>query len=307
MVEGVRFQADPYTFSLSPSQRQLMLAEERRSHILDLLAQKSVVTLAELSAHFGTSEMTIRRDLDVLAEHGACQRIRGGAMALRKPENRNYAYPPYFSREQVQAGEKRAIARTAASLIRPGDTVALDSGTTMTMLADEARNLEGITVISNSLQVLDRLRNAPGVVAVSPGGILAVEDMGAGEVSFAGPMTVSALRAFRPRRAFISASGVELGSGIFNAGLFQAEIKRTLIEIAAESILVVDSSKFGRANGVLVTTLGRFSSVITDSGVSEQTLAALRRSVREVVVVEPATEVAPEDPERAPSLIAVGA
>jgi DeoR/GlpR family transcriptional regulator of sugar metabolism len=227
-------------------------------------------------------------------------------MAMRKPENRNYAYPSYFSREQVQAGEKRAIARAAAALIRPGDTIALDSGTTMTMLADEARNLEGISVISNSLQVLDRLRNAPGVVAISPGGILAVEDMGVGEVSFAGPMTVSALRTFRPRRAFISASGVELGSGIFNAGLFQAEIKRTLIEIAAESILVVDSSKFGRANGVLVTTLDRFSSVITDSGATEEVLAALRRAVRDVVVVEPASEAAAEDAERAPALAAAG-
>jgi DeoR family transcriptional regulator, fructose operon transcriptional repressor len=283
-----------------------MLAEERRSRILELLAQKPVVTLVELAAVFETSEMTIRRDLDVLAERGACQRIRGGAMALRRPENRNYAYPSYFSREQVQAGEKRAIARAASSLIRPGDTVALDSGTTMTMLADAARSLEGITVISNSLQVLDRLRNAPGVVAISPGGILAVEDMGAGEVSFAGPMTVSALRAFRPRRAFISASGVELGSGIFNAGLFQAEIKRTLIDIAAESVLVVDSSKFGRANGVLVAPLERFGTIITDAGASGDVVADLRRAVRDVIVVEPAAADTAEEAERTPAL-AVGA
>lgn len=307
MLDGVRFETDPYTFSSSPDQRRTMLAEERRSRILELLAQKPVVTLVELAAVFETSEMTIRRDLDVLAERGACQRIRGGAMALRRPENRNYAYPSYFSREQVQAGEKRAIAHAAASMIHPGDTVALDSGTTMTMLADAARNLEGITVISNSLQVLDRLRNAPAVVAVSPGGILAVEDMGMGEVSFAGPMTVSALRSFRPRRAFISASGVELRSGIFNAGLFQAEIKRTLIEIAAESILVVDSSKFGRANGVLVTTLDRFSCVITDSGATEEVLTALRRAVRDVLVVEPAAGAAAEEAERVPSLTALGA
>jgi DeoR/GlpR family transcriptional regulator of sugar metabolism len=251
--------------------------------------------------------MTIRRDLDVLAGRGKCQRIRGGAMALRRPENRNYAYPSYFSREQVQAGEKRALAQAAAALIRPGDTIALDSGTTMTMLAEAARNHEGITVISNSLQVLDRLRNAPGVVAISPGGILAVEDMGLGEVSFAGPMTVSALRAFRPRRAFISASGVELGIGIFNAGLFQAEIKRTLMEIAAEAILVVDSTKFGRANGVLVASLDRFSTVITDTGASEAVLSGLRRAGLEVVLVEPAAEAAPEEPERAPSLAAAGA
>ncbi|MGE5603682.1 MAG: DeoR/GlpR family DNA-binding transcription regulator [Nitrososphaerales archaeon] len=284
-----------------------MLAEERRSHILDLLAQKPVVTLAELSVLFETSEMTIRRDLDVLAGRGACQRIRGGAMALRRPENRNYAYPSYFYREQVQAREKLAIARAAVAFIRSGDTVAVDSGTTMTMLAESIRNLEGVTVISNSFQVLERLHNAPGVVAISPGGILAIEDTGMGEISFAGPMTVSALRSFRPRRAFISASGVQLESGIFNAGLFQAEIKRTLIDIAAEAILVVDSSKFGRANGVLVATFDRFSTVITDTGASDEVVAGLRRIVPQVIVVEPALEAAPEEAERAPSLALVGA
>jgi DeoR family transcriptional regulator, fructose operon transcriptional repressor len=285
-----------------------MLAEERRSRILDLLMQKPVVTLVELSAFFGTSEMTIRRDLDILADRGKCQRIRGGAMALRRPENRNFAYPSYFSREQVQAAEKRAIAAAAASLINQGDTVALDSGTTMTMLAEAARHHEGITVISNSFQVLDRLRHAPGVVAISPGGILAVEDVGAGEISFAGPMTVSALRAFRPRRAFISASGVEVGAGIFNAGLFQAEIKRTLMEIAAESILVVDSSKFGRANGVLVAPLDGFRTVITDTGAREGVVAGLRRAGIEVILVAPAAETAPEDAERALSVpLAAGA
>jgi DeoR/GlpR family transcriptional regulator of sugar metabolism len=283
-----------------------MLAEERRSRILDLLAQKSIVTLADLAGLFETSEMTIRRDLDALAERGACQRIRGGAMTLRRPDNRSFAYPSYFSRERVQEREKRAIAHAAATLIRPGDTVALDSGTTMTILADATRGFEGITVISNSLQVLDRLRNAPGVVAISPGGILAVEDMGMGEVSFAGPMTVSALRAFRPRRAFISASGVELEAGIFNAGLFQAEVKRTLMEIAAEAILVVDSSKFGRANGVLVAPLSGFSTIITDTGVSAEVVAGLKRMGVAVMVMEPATDVSPEDLGERGAAVALG-
>jgi len=128
------------------------------------------------------------------------------------------------------------------------------------------------------------------VVAISPGGILAIEDMGAGEVSFAGPMTVSALRAFRPRRSFISASGVVLNEGIFNAGLFQAEIKRTLIEIAGEAVLVTDSSKFGRANGVLVAPLTCFRTVITDTAAPEPEVVGLRALGVEVILVEPVSE-----------------
>jgi len=264
-----------------------MLADERRTRIQELLAQKSVVTLTELSDLFDTSAMTIRRDLDVLAERGVCHRIRGGAMSLRPLDNRSFAYPPYFSREQAQAREKRGIAQAALAFIQTGDTIALDSGTTMTMLAEAVRSIEGITVISNSLQVLERLRYAPGVVAISPGGILTIEDMGAGEMSFAGPMTVSGLRAFRPRRAFISTSGVELAEGIFNAGLFQAEIKRTLMEIAAEAILVTDSSKFGRANGVLVASLAQFRTVITDTAAPTDVVAALRRAGLQVILAEP--------------------
>jgi len=281
-----------------------MLAEERRSRIQDLIVQKSVVTLAELAILFETSEMTIRRDLDALAERGACHRIRGGAMSLRPPDNRSLAYPHYFSREQVQAREKRGIAQAARALIQAGDTIALDSGTTMTMLAEAARGVEGITVISNSLQVLERLRNLPGVVAISPGGILTVEDMGAGEVSFAGPLTVSALRAFRPRRAFISASGVKTDEGIFNAGLFQAEIKRTLIDIAGEAILVTDSSKFGRANGILVAPLTSFRTIITDTGAPQDVIATLRQSGMQVILAEPLGNGASEPGERASEAVA---
>ena len=88
-----------------------MLAEERRSRIQDLIVQKSVVTLAELAALFETSEMTVRRDLDALAARGACHRIRGGAMSLRPPDNRSFAYPSYFSRAQAQARENAASRR----------------------------------------------------------------------------------------------------------------------------------------------------------------------------------------------------
>ncbi len=283
-----------------------MLAEERRSRIQDLLVQKSVVTLAELAVLFATSEMTIRRDLDALAARGACHRVRGGAMSMRPPENRTFAYPSYFSRVQVQAREKRGIAQAALAFIQAGDTIALDSGTTITMLAEAVRGTENLTVISNSHQVLERLCNAPGVVAISPGGILAIEDKGAGEVSFAGPMTVSALRAFRPRRSFISASGVDPEAGIFNAGLFQAEIKRTLIEIAGESILLIDSTKFGRANGVLVAPLTRFRTIITDTRAPQDVVAALRQSGLRVVLAEPLDDGVAEPGEREPAATAFG-
>ncbi len=120
--------------------------------------------------------------------------------------------------------------------------IVIDSGTTAAYLARALRGREAITVISNSIQVLDHLYDVPGIVLISPGGILAVEDggLGIGEWTFAGPLAEAALRRFHASKAFITTSGITLADGITNASLFQAEIKRLLIEIADEVILLTD-------------------------------------------------------------------
>jgi 3-isopropylmalate/(R)-2-methylmalate dehydratase small subunit len=100
-----------------------MLPEERRSRIQDLLFRKATVTIAELAEQFGTSEMTIRRDLDELEGRGVCQRIHGGATSLRVQEYRPPPYPSYPQREQCQVREKIAIGQAAAALVRPGDVI----------------------------------------------------------------------------------------------------------------------------------------------------------------------------------------
>ena len=108
-----------------------MLTEERRSKIQELLVQKTTVSISDLAGLFGISEMTIRRDLDELENRGICQRIHGGAVALRVMEYRNPVYPSYWQRERCQAKEKVAIGRAAAALVQPGDVVTIDTGSTI--------------------------------------------------------------------------------------------------------------------------------------------------------------------------------
>jgi DeoR/GlpR family transcriptional regulator of sugar metabolism len=269
-----------------------MLPEERRSKIQALLLERFTLTTAELSTLLDASAMTIRRDLDELAERGICQRVHGGAMRLRVVENSSTAYPTYRMREQTRAAEKAAIARAAAALVRPGDTIALDTGTTAAYVARTLRNVEGITVISNSLNVLQELADLPGVVCISPGGMVVVEDvrMGGGELTFAGPVAVAGLRSFRPRLSFIGSSGFTLTHGTSDLRPYQVEIKRTLLEIAEAAVLMTDSTKFGRANGMLVAPATAFRTIITDAGVGAADVAALRRLGIEVTVVDPERE-----------------
>lgn len=275
-----------------------MIPEERRSKIQQRLAQQLTVTIAELAEEFGASEMTIRRDLDELEARGICQRIHGGAVSLRVQEYRGPTYPSYGQREQQQAREKTAIARAAAALVRPAEVIAIDTGTTAAYLAQALRATYPLTVISNSLRVLDQLYDVTSIALICPGGALSLEDrnLASGDLSFVGPLTVAALRNFRPNKAFITTSGLTVADGITNAALLQAEIKRTLIEIAEEAILIADHTKFGRASGFLVARVNAFRKIITDVAAAAEDVAILRQQGIEVIMVEPAADVQPLRP-----------
>jgi DeoR family transcriptional regulator, fructose operon transcriptional repressor len=266
-----------------------MLAEERRAKIREILSQKSTITISELVDLFGTSEMTIRRDLDELEVRGICQRIYGGAMSLRVTEYPNTVYPTFSYREQAQSMEKTAIAKAGVNLVHSGDTVAIDSGTTAAYLAHALRASSSITVISNSLGVLAQLYDISSINLVSPGGTLSQENMnaGGGDLLFVGPITNTTLRNFRPNIAFIGTSGITIKDGISNLSLFQAEIKRTLIDIAEEVILITDHTKFGLASGFLVAGVQQFHKVITDVLAPRDDVEMLRALGVEVILVEP--------------------
>jgi DeoR/GlpR family transcriptional regulator of sugar metabolism len=272
-----------------------MLAEERRWRIQELLARQSSVTIADLAESFGTSEMTIRRDLDDLESRGVCHRTHGGAISLRVNTYRtatSVGYPHYSLRQQCCAKEKTAIGRRAASLVLPGDIIAIDSGTTASHLAYALRNTEPITVVSNSVGVLAQLYDVTSVSLISPGGTLSIEAsvVPGGDMSFVGPVAVATLRGFRPTKAFIGASGLSVVDGAFNVGLFQAEIKRTLMEIAEEAILVTDHSKFGQVAGFIISELRSFRKIITDTQAPARDVEELRAMGVEVILVEPAPD-----------------
>ncbi len=282
---------------ISRTQGTGMLPEERRSKIQNMLAHTPTVTISQLAEIFGTSEMTVRRDLDELEARGVCQRVHGGAVSVGALHYRAPAYPSYSQREQCQIREKVAIGRAAAALVEPGEVVAIDSGTTAAFMAQALRDCSSLTVITNSIRVLDQLLDATNIAVISPGGTLSPEERTtAGDVAFVGPTAAATLRGFRPSKAFITAAGLTLADGISNAGLFQAEIKRTLIDIADEAILIVDHTKFGRVAGFLVVGVNAFSRIITDTLAPAHDVETLRAMGIEVTLVEPAQDAQPLRP-----------
>ncbi len=281
-----------------------MLVADRRSRIRDIIERQNIVGIAELAGVFGTSAMTIRRDLDELTARGVCQRTYGGAIALRTPESRpaghtlDPAYPTFQQREYAQVREKLAIARAAAALVSAADVIAIDSGTTAACLARELRSSAPITVITNSIRIISQLQDVPQITLVCPGGIMSSADRSilGGDLAFVGPIAVSTLRTLHAKKAFITTSGLTVAKGVSNTSLFQAEIKRVLIEIADEAILLTDHTKFGQAHGFLVAPPAAFTKIITDTAAPPEDVSALRAMGVDVIEVAPSEDVSVPHP-----------
>ncbi len=215
------------------------------------------VSVAELALQHAVSEMTIRRDLDELAQQGVVRRVRGGAVSLllRGEE------PPFGVREHEAVEAKRRIAAEVASLIADGEAVLLDSGTTALEIARVIRDRR-LTVLPLSLQAAGELATAPRVRLVLPGG-----EVRPGELNFTGPLTESAIRSLRFDTAVIGCCGLSAEHGLTTHDLAEVAVKQAAIASARRVVAAADSGKFTRTAFGAVCPLDRLDLVVTDSAV----------------------------------------
>jgi len=268
-----------------------MIRAERLQRIQDQLRTEHFVSISDLSALFDVSEMTVRRDLIRLEKMGLCRRTRGGAVSLHGVLARD---THYSERELLNVAEKIAIGRAAAELVPDGDTIAIDAGTTTAQLAAALKNRRDITVITNSLRVLDQLCDEPGIKLISTGGIVSPSGsgkLGHGDHFLVGPLAEAGMRRFRPNKAFMGTTGCTLTDGLSNSVLEQSQIKRLMIDMSAEVILLADHTKFGRVASSIVGPVTLVNRIITDTGIVPRIREALERQGIEVLTVEPATDV----------------
>ena len=237
-------------------------APERRAELLRLAAVDGYVASAEAARRLGVSEMTVRRDLQLLEDAGAVRRVAGGATLVTSA--------PFERRDAVETARKRTIAEAAAEEIASATTVALDAGTTVAAVVPF---LGERTVVTHSLPVIEALtrRSSPGLVAA--GGHYQPDTR-----SFAGPLAEETLRNVRCDLAVLSATALD-SDGLWGTNVLDAAIKRVLAQQSTRVILLADSTKLARTAPVRIAGLDVVDLVITDGGADPVALAALERTV----------------------------
>lgn len=229
---------------------------ERQNQIVQLIARNQRITVAKICETFDVSEATARRDLETLAAQGKAQRVHGGAIVLQvaPPEL------PILQRQGEQADEKICIGQAAAALIQDGETIFLGSGTTVLEVARALRSRHGLTVITNSLPVINALADLPDITLVCLGGILRTS-----ELSFIGHITELALAEVRADKIVIGTRAISLEQGLTNDYLPETMTDRAILKAGREVIVVSDSSKFGRVATVLLAPIESIHTIVTDT------------------------------------------
>ena len=239
---------------------------ERQERLLQLLEHEGRISVAQICQQFDVSEATARRDLEILAGEGQLRRVHGGAIALRQapPEL------PIHERSREQSAEKRRIGVHAAALVQPGQTIFLGSGSTVAEMAASLREVPDLTVITNSLQVVNALALARDLYIVCLGGYFRPS-----ELSFIGHLTEQALAEVRADLVFIGTRAIDIESGLTNAYLPETMTDRAILRIGREVILLADHTKCGRISTAFLAPVTAVHILVTDDLTSEEFSAAL--------------------------------
>lgn len=252
-----------------------MASTDRLRQITEAVREAGRMGVAELAGLTGASEMTIRRDLEVLAEQGVLERYRGGArsLLLRGEE------PPFALRSQEGLETKRRIAAEVAGLIADGESVVLDSGTTCLEVA-RALAHRRLTVMPLSLHAVNALTGTPQLTLLVPGG-----RPRPGELALTGPLTEASLSALRFDTAVIGCCGLTATDGLTAYDLEDAAVKRAAIASARRVVAVAEAAKLTRTALAFVAPASALHAVVTDEAAPSDeadALAAAGVTVRKV-------------------------
>lgn len=257
-----------------------MLQEERFLRIRSLLATFSRLSVDRIVQDLAVSRETVRRDLLELEGQGELRRVHGGAVATSaEPE------PPLAVRLVARQREKRAIAKAAIALLQPGQTVFLDAGSTMSILAEEIAALSGMTVITNSLSIALKLEGAgegrlTGNKTILLGGEIDVKTQ-----ATCGDTTVEAIRRYRADVAMLSPVGLHAKYGAMSFEHHEAAIARAMAEQAQQLVLLADHAKIGQASRVIYARTADIDVLVTDTKARELPgLPALRKACERVIL-----------------------
>jgi len=259
-----------------------LLGEERRRRIAAWINERGSATVSELAREFGVSTVTLRTDLQALEDSGALQRSHGGALpATRRAGNdAPITEAPLSVKQARYHDEKVDIARVAAAMIRDGETIILDSGSTTFEIARLLGELplRSLTVVTNALNIATALVDGPPHIRVLMlGGVLRPLSY-----SMVGPDAELTLSRLVADRLFLGADAVDLELGVTTADPTEAQLNSRMVEIARETIVLADASKFGKRSFSRIAPLEAVHCIVTDRKAPKELVAAFRKRGVEV-------------------------
>jgi DeoR/GlpR family transcriptional regulator of sugar metabolism len=245
--------------------------QERRQRILDRILEQDSVTVEDLADEFGLTKMSLRRDLNALAESGQIARVRGGATRPRAPVSARR----YHDAQQRNSPAKARIARTAAQLLGRAATVFFYSGSTVARVAEalSEEQHDQLTVVTHSVPVINTVAAWNDAHLVAVGGLYLPTYM-----AFVGPQAIESLRSLSADVAVVGCDGLSLSEGLTTPHQLIAEIGTLLIERSRKTIVVADSTKIGRRGFTPIAPVTAVDVLVTDEHADAGELAALREA-----------------------------
>ena len=254
-----------------------MTKEERQSIILELLIQHNSILVTDLATHLNVSSVTIRKDLTDLEREKKLYRNHGKAILIDPYiDNRNVS-----EKEKLYVEEKRLIGMKAASLITPKDSILIASGTTMHALARSIVPVDELTVITASMEVSNILASEKNIYIIQLGGILRHSSL-----SVVGKYAENILADFSCSKLFIGVDGIDLDFGITTTNMMEASLNRVMMQTAQKTIVLADSSKFGRRGFSKIADMEDVDHIITDSHIPPYTALRLEEMGIEVTIAD---------------------
>ena len=254
-----------------------MTKEERQSIILELLIQHNSILVTDLATHLNVSSVTIRKDLTDLEREKKLYRNHGKAILIDPYiDNRNVS-----EKEKLYVEEKRLIGMKAASLITPKDSILIASGTTMHALTRSIVPVDELTVIAASMEVSNILASEKNIYIIQLGGILRHSSL-----SVVGKYAENILADFSCSKLFIGVDGIDLDFGITTTNMMEASLNRVMMQTAQKTIVLADSSKFGRRGFSKIADMEDVDHIITDSHIPPSTALRLEEMGIEVTIAD---------------------
>ena len=248
---------------------------ERHKHILDCLARDGYVRVAEMAKELDVTTVTIRKDLKYLEEKKLLYRTHGSA----SPVNPQTQEVEVREKEKIHIDEKRRIAMAAAQLIEPDDSIIIASGSTVQMLGDFIQPQGHLTVVTSSLKAAVQLNSMDRVDVIQLGG-----NVRKNSLSVVGVYTSQFFEQITCSKLFLGVDGIDLDYGITNSNIEEALLNIKMIEASQRTIIMADSSKFGRRGFGRICNLDRIDVIITDSGITASVARAIEDAGIELII-----------------------